>query len=173
MRDAKKQFIFKVNEALERHSALKVNTVLAAEYMLVKNDEENTDIMYFNTKTAPIYLTTDINEWFVVNVQHPIDLQMQEFQERESGWSLKSIFNLVIDICKFNLMRGSAYIDLSPFIKKKEACINVKNNDDECFKWDVLSALHPVSKHADRVSYYYSYKDELNFDGIEFPVNPK
>ena len=70
-------------------------------------------------------------------------------------------------------MRGSTYIDLPPFIKKKEACINVKNNDDECFKWAVLSALHPVSNHADRTSYYYSYKDELNFDGIEFPMDPK
>ena len=168
IRDAKKQFILKVNEALEKHSALKVNTVLAAEYKLMKNDEENTDIMYFNTKTAPIYLTTDLNEWFVVNVQHPIDVQMEEFQERESGWSLKSILNLVINICKFNPMRGSTYIDLPPFIKKKEACINVKNNDDECFKWAVLSALHPVKHQADCVSSYFPYKDELNYDGLNF-----
>ena len=69
-------------------------------------------------------------------------------------------------------MRGSAYVDLPPFIKKKEACINVRNND-ECFKWAILSALHPVSKNADRVSCYYSYKDELNFDGIVFSVDPK
>ena len=62
---------------------------------------------------------------------------MKEFQERESGWSLKSILNLVINICKFNPMRGSTYIDLPPFIKKKEACINVKNDDDECFKWAI------------------------------------
>ena len=68
MLDVKKLFILKVNEALEKHSALKINAVLAAEYRLVKNDEETTDIMYFNTKTTPIYLSTDVNEWFIVNV---------------------------------------------------------------------------------------------------------
>ena len=54
MKDAKKQFIAKVTESLEEHPALKVNTVLAAEYTIVKDDEETVDIKYFNTKTAPI-----------------------------------------------------------------------------------------------------------------------
>ena len=105
MKDAKKQFIVKVTEALEEHPALKVNTVLAAEYTIVKDNEETVDIKYFNTKTAPIYSTTDLNEWFVMNVQQPIDTEMEEFQERESGWSLKSILNLVINIYKYNPMR--------------------------------------------------------------------
>ena len=64
MKDAKKQFIVKVTEALEEfpRNALKVNTVLAAEYIIMKDDEETVDIKYFNTKTAPIYSTTDLNE---------------------------------------------------------------------------------------------------------------
>ena len=62
MKDAKKQFIAKITEALEEHPALKVNTILAAEYIIVKEDEETIDIKYFNTKTAPIYSTTDLNE---------------------------------------------------------------------------------------------------------------
>ena len=79
MKDAKKQFIAKVTEALEEHPALKINTVLAAEYAIVKDDEETVDIKYFNTKNAPIYSTTDLNEWFVINVQHPIDTEMEDF----------------------------------------------------------------------------------------------
>ena len=173
MKDAKKQFIVKVTEALETHTALKVNTVLAAEYTIVKDDEEIVDIKYFNTKTAPIYSTTDLNEWFVMNVQQPIDTEMEEFQERESGWSLKSILNLVVNIYKYNPMRGNSFIDLPPFIKNKKACVNVQNDDDQCFKWAVLSALHPASININRVSAYVSYKDELNFEGIELPVDPR
>ena len=120
MKDAKKQFIVKVTEALEEHLALKVNTVLAAEYTLVKDDEETVDIKYFNTKTAPIYSTTDLNDWFVMNMKQPIDTEMEEFQEQESGWSLKSILNLVVNIYKYNPMRGSSFIDLPPFIKNKK-----------------------------------------------------
>ena len=83
IKDAKKQFIAKVTEALKEHPAIKVNTVLAAEYTIVKDDEETVDIKYFNSKTAPIYSTKDLNEWFVINMQQPIDTEMEEFQERE------------------------------------------------------------------------------------------
>lgn len=45
-----------------------------------------------------------------------------------------------------------------------------KNDDQECFKWSVLAALHPAEHHAERISHYQPFKDELNFDGIDFPV---
>ena len=170
MRGAKKEFIEKVRET--RKEPLKVNTVLAAEYVIVKDGEETIEIKYFNTNTAPIYSTTDLNEWFVMNVQNPIDTDMEEFQERESGWSLKSILNLVVNIYKFNSMRGSSYIDLPPFIKNKKACINVENKDDKCFKWAILSALYPARMSTNRVN-YVPYENDLNFKGIEFPVDPR
>ena len=119
------------------------------------------------------FMTTDLNEWFVMNVQQPIDKEMEEFQQRESGWSLKSILNLVINIYNYNPMRGSSYIDLPPFIKNKKARVNVQNDDDQCFRWVVLSALHPASININRVSSYFSYKNELNFEGIEFPIDPR
>ena len=39
--------------------------------------------------------------------------------------------------------------------------------------WAVLSALHPVDgkEHPDRISTYEDFVDELNFDGINFPVS--
>ena len=82
MKDAKQEFIEEALEIVKK--PLEVNTVLAAEYAMVKN-EETIEIKYFNTKTAPIYSTTNLNEWFVMNVQNPIDTDMEEFQERESG----------------------------------------------------------------------------------------
>ena len=64
-------------------------------------------------------------------------------------------------------MRGSSYIDLRPFIKNKKACVNVQNEDDQCFRRAVLSALHPASININRVSTYVSYKNKLNFEGID------
>lgn len=37
----------------------------------------------------------------------------------------------------------------------------------------ILSALHPATHHADRISNYIQYADELDFTGIEFPVQMK
>ena len=69
-----------------------MNTVLAAEYAIVKNREETIEIKYFNTKTVPIYSTTDLNEWFVTNVQNPIDTDMEEFLHKEANlhWIVSS-----------------------------------------------------------------------------------
>ena len=41
-----------------------------------------------------------------------------------------------------------------------------------CFKWAILSAIHPIQRNdtPKRVSKYKIYEDELNFNGIDFPV---
>ena len=48
--------------------------------------------------------------------------------------------------------------------------MNVQNKDNECFKWAVLSALHPVDKNTERLVNYKQYEEELDFTGIPFPV---
>ncbi|KAE9523040.1 hypothetical protein AGLY_016671 [Aphis glycines] len=58
--------------------------------------------------------------------------------------------------------RGSSYIPLPENIKNKHAIINVKNEDDKCFLWAILSALHPVKKHAQRVTKYIPFKNDFD-----------
>ncbi|KAJ8678414.1 hypothetical protein QAD02_014201 [Eretmocerus hayati] len=48
--DARALFITEIFESLQEHNALKVNTVLTAEYKIVKNDEESIDLKHFNTE---------------------------------------------------------------------------------------------------------------------------
>ena len=98
---------------------------------------------------------------------------MEEFQKRDSGWTLQEILNLSVNINRYNPMRGSSYISLPLQIQAKHACVNVQNFDDACFKWAILSAMHPVDHNAVRVSSYKAYENKLNFKGIECPVRPK
>ena len=53
-------------------------------------------------------------------------------------------------------------------IHDSKAVVNIKNEDLECFKWSIPAALHPASKDAQCVTKYQEYKDELNFEGINF-----
>ena len=62
MSDAKRQFLEQVSQSLEVQNALKVNAVLAAEYAIVKVDAETVHIKYFNTKSSPIFSTTDLED---------------------------------------------------------------------------------------------------------------
>jgi hypothetical protein len=45
-------------------------------------------------------------------------------------------------------------VDLPDYIKKRHACINVGNTDKQCFRWAILSVLHPIPwpYHPNRVS---------------------
>ena len=45
---------------------------------------------------------------------------------------------------------GGSYIVLPKYIKDKKTCINVKNKDDNCFRWALSSARFPVDNHTDR-----------------------
>ena len=69
-------------------------------------------------------------------------------------------------------LRGKSYVPLPEVLAKKKAIINVQNDDDKCFLWAVLSALHPVDKHPQTVTKYKTWEHEFDeaFNGIEFPV---
>src|SRR5690606_26557144 len=57
------------------------------------------------------------------------------------------------------------YIPLPSWLQKKHAIINVKNDDQLCFKWAVLSALFPQDKHADRITKYKPYLNTIKDSG--------
>ena len=125
-------------------------------------NEETVEIFYLNTRNAPIYHTTDLSEWFAANIEEPVLREMEESQELDSGWTLRSILNLAVNINKFNPMTENSHITLPDVGKRKEACVNVQNEDDKCFKCALLSALHPASKDACRVTICKAFEGELN-----------
>ena len=47
----------------------------------------------------------------------------------------------------------------------------MRNKDLKCFLWSILAQLHPISDNAHRVSHYEQYENEVNMEGIEYPVN--
>ncbi|XP_051167813.1 uncharacterized protein LOC127285718 [Leptopilina boulardi] len=169
--DAYALFKLNIEKALNKYGPLKVYTVLGAKFKkdLINGKEEQSDLKTFIAKTDEILLTTPLDDWYNVNVKQITLKRIEEFQEKDSNWKLDSIHRLEVNINKFNPMRASSYINLPSSINKKHACVNIKNSDNQCFKWAILSALHQVEKNAERVSKYKSYEGELNFLGIEFP----
>ena len=103
------------------------------------------EIKYFNTKSDVIFNTTDLIEWFLSNIKETIERDIEEFAQIDFGWMLRCILNLKSNIKKLQPMKAASYIELPPFIKNKQACVNVENKDNKCFMWAILSALHPVN----------------------------
>ena len=71
--------------------------------------------------------------------------------------------------------KGVYYIDLPKEVKTKKAVINVKNKDNRCFEYAILSAQHhdEIKASHQRPSKYKEHLGKLNFTGIDFPVSLK
>ena len=120
----------------------------------------------------PMKINADINPTIKKNITR-ISEEIDTFINNGSGWVLKSIDKLEIYVVNYKPLKGSSYIDLPNIIKHKKACINVKNNDQKCFAYAVVSAIHPINypKDPTKVCYYKSKINELNMEGIQYPVS--
>ena len=93
------------------------------------------------------------------------------YQKDGSGWTLKSTDSFLLSVVRWVPMRGSSYIPLPFNLKGKNALINIKNRDSECFKWSVTRFLNPVDKKPDRVTkILVEQSKKYNWDGISFPT---
>ena len=56
----------------------------------------------------------------------------------------------------------------------KKGLINIKNEDDKCFRWCHIRHLNPQEKNPQRIKKEdKKMLNELNYDGIDFPLSPK
>jgi len=89
-----------------------------------------------------------------------------------TGWKFRSIIKLEIHTVKYNPLKGGSWIDLPEVFKNKQACTNMKNTDNQCFKWAVTRALNSTGTHDERIDTNLRKKaKELNWNGIDFPVS--
>ena len=106
----------------------------------------------------------------IAKAQSAIETNIDKWTREGSGWVVTRVMCLYVNIAKYQPLTGSSYMELPDTLKSKKAIINVKNDDQKCLMWSLLSARHPVKKNAQRVTKYKDHEKELNFAGIEFPT---
>ncbi|UYV67414.1 hypothetical protein LAZ67_5000503 [Cordylochernes scorpioides] len=114
-----------------------------------------------------IMISENINSVLSENKEE-IDGEISLNPDRGSVWMLKEIIYCDLYINKYKALKGSSYIDLPKEIKDKKAVINIKNDDNKCFLWSILAALHPIEKNPQRVSKYKKYENQ--FGDNEYPM---
>lgn len=156
-----------LNESLHKHTCLKVNFELYSVFLMIKDNKQ--EIKSFGTKNTVLYSNYDFDLLYV-DVLSKLKKKIEEFTERDSGWTLLNHSHLEININKYQPLGGSNFIDLPKNMKNKRACLNIRNYDDYCFIWCVTAALYPVTKHPERVSSYPDFRTVFNVDKMHFPV---
>ena len=149
----------------------KVSLVMKVE--MTKGDgKRKVQQPYFASKPYTILSQHDI-ENAIEEAHRNIDAQMDKWTCQGSGWAVTRVLCLYVNIAKYTPLKGSSYIDLPDYLKNKKAIVNVKNQDNKCLEWALLSSLYPTHDNPQRVTKYKDHEKELNFADIEFPVTLK
>ena len=129
------------------------------------------DTIYRNSD--PITVT---NQRFNLNSAYEILKHRVEFYSNEgSGWIIDKIENIWINIANYDPLVGSSYFPLPPELNNSmKGLINIKNKDDECFKWCHVRFINPINIHPERIN----KKDKeieatFNCRGIDFPIKAR
>ena len=127
----------------------KVKLILSCmmEKVDLKSDEVIAKEAAFHSKTEVNLESTDSNELFS-KMKETILESLAKFQRQGSNWRFRSVLSLNLHTVKYESLGGSTCIPLPVFLVAKKAIINLKNEDDKCFKWAVTRAINPVEKHS-------------------------
>lgn len=165
-----------------KYDALKFNIELFALYLKLSGDEHAVlEEKSFKTKMIVINYNDKFDEIFL-NKQGKLCKEMEEFQERDSGWTLIKLLRLQMNISKFQPLKGSSFIPLPRRLAARKAIINIQNSDEFCFKWAVVAAFsnienncgHPSSYKVDISSTKINVNGKvLKFEGLSFPLKLK
>ena len=143
--------------------------------VLVKHNLKTGDRIFsdFNGHSKTHTITNELGDTYDEMKEKMLE-SLAKYQKEGSGWQLYSIKGLDISIVKFNPLNGSGYSKLPKFISDKKAVINMKNDDDQCFKWAVTRALNPVKRDSERVTKKLrNQAEEFNWEGIASPMKVK
>ena len=72
-------------------------------------------------------------------------------------------------------MNGASYIKLPTELRNSaKGLINIKNDDNECFRWCHIRHLNPQAKYPQSIKKVdKTFNENLNYSGIEFPITRK
>ena len=137
---------------LSQNRQTKANLILTCtmERVDIKTGEVNSDDIPIRTRTEVILDATDVNEIYD-RAKDKIMETMASFQMRGSNWRFRAVVKLDINTDIYRPLKGSSYIPLPEYLTNKKAIINLKNDDDECFKWCITRALNPTDNHPERM----------------------
>ena len=129
---------------------------------------------YFNSKAQEITNNVMVVESLKLSKDQILNIIAQWISEG-SGWTIESVDNHFLNIVEYTPLNGSSYIKLpSELNHHKKGLINLKNNDNECFRWCHIRRLNPQDKDPQRIKKSdKEYINKLDYSGIEFPVTTK
>ena len=129
---------------------------------------------FFNGKAKTILEANDIEHELSMSRQEILNV-IDKWVSEGSGWVIDRTDSHYINVTTYTPLHGSSYIELPTELRNpKKGLINIKNKDNECFRWCHIRHLNPQEKNPQRIKKEDKEMiNELNYDGIDFPLSQK
>ena len=137
--DKKSTIKSKITAELQELTGLKWSFGLTVNFF--KDDKKIKGTFYSNQYAT---LSADEIDSFFGEATSAIVQKIEKFTKEGSGWMIDKCNTLFLNIAKYEPLKGSSYIPLPEVLAHKKAIINVKNQDQECLRWALRSALFPA-----------------------------
>ena len=168
----KDEFTDICQQEVENLKSVKIQFALNVRFHNNRNEQVEYMDHYFN-RMSPIILNENnigrLNE-FLNQFVDEVRGEIEAWSQRGSDWVVDEILEAIINVARYQPLRGSSYIPLPKELRNKKAIINVKNRENMCLRWAIRAHLFPARAHVDRVSSYPT-NDGLDFTGIDFPTH--
>ena len=165
---------FHIKKVLNEIKGLKLNETIKVTFKKASGDNLIFKNAYFSGTAQTITNDTQINEALQLSKQIILN-KIAQWVSEGNGWTIESVDSHYLNIVQYKPMNGSSYIKLPTELQNsKKGLINMKNKDNECFRWCHIRHLNPQEKDAQRIKKVdKKMVDELNYKDIEFPVTIK
>ena len=139
-----------------------------------KKDDDIDKTAYFNSRARIVINPNDFLPSLQLSQQQILNGTGVWLSEG-SGWTISSIDEHYINTVVYEPTKGSSYTPLPVELQNsRKGLVNLKNEDNECFRWCHIRYLNPQEKDAQRIKKTdRKMVEELNYQGVEFPVATK
>ena len=140
----------------------------------VREDEEGKERveLAFNSLMTSVYRGSEPDQ-IVDGMFTNMKSQIENPALLNSRFVFDDFLYLDINVHQLNLTRGSSYLPLPDWLVRKKAIVNPHNDNEECFKWSVITVEKVGMKDPQRVSNLTKFTDNYDWSGLEFPVSIK
>ncbi len=163
----------RMKDILEHKTSVKLQIVLKGKF---RKFHPATGQEVFEEISVPSKNQIILREDEILQTIHALLLEIYEkiesWDNNEGYWHLGNVINIDFKLREYKLLSGSSYIELPKWIYNKKATINIKNEDQKCFKYCLQYHKHKneITHHPERVSWYSNWNNDYDFSNIKFPV---
>ena len=137
------------NTILNNRKGFKFVETLKVTFVKRKDDDNIYKAAYFNSRAQIVINPNDFIPSLQLSQQQILN-GIAVWLSEGSGWTIRSLDEHYINTVVYDPLKGSSYIPLPVELRNSSrGLVNLKNEDNECFRWCHIRYLNPKKKSTE------------------------